>query len=106
MTSVGKRLSALLVVAALVTPALAGTAGASAAGTANSPDSGVWPLLIAPTQRQGLFYLLTSQTCGETRCLHLYRTRDIIDRTWDTALRLAQVKMPPYGRLARTPRAR
>ncbi len=103
VTSVGKRLSALLVVAVLVTPGLAGALLASAAGTGNSPDS-VWPLLIAPAQRQGLFYLLTSQRCGETRCLHLYRTRDIIDRTWDTALHLAQVRMPPYGRLTRTPR--
>ncbi len=65
--------------------------------------STVWPLLIAPAQREGLFYLLTSQTCGAERCLHLYRTRDIINRTWDAPLRLASVTMPPYGRLARTP---
>ncbi len=47
--------------------------------------------------------MLTSQPCGSERCLHLYRTRDIIDRTWDTPLRLAAVKVPPYHRLARTP---
>ncbi|MGC2485706.1 MAG: hypothetical protein WA359_05655 [Acidimicrobiales bacterium] len=101
MTSVSKWLSRLLVVATLVTSGLVAVAGS--AGAANSTASSVWPLLVAPAQRQGLFYLLTSQPCGKERCLRLYRTRDDVDRTWDSALRLAQVKMPPYGRLARTP---
>ena len=104
VTNVGKRLSGLLVVAVLATLGLLGAVAGSSAGAANSSGSSVWPLLIAPAQREGLFYLLTSEPCGEQRCLHLYRTRDDVDRTWDSALRLAQVRMPPYGRLARTPR--
>ena len=103
VTSPVKRVSALLVVGALVLSGLMVAVAGSAADAADSPDANVWPLLIAPAQRSGLFYLLTSQPCGTGRCLDLYRTRDIIDRTWDTALHLASVKMPPYDRLARTP---
>ena len=103
VTSAAKGLLALLVAAAIVAAGLVGPVVAGTASTPNSPRSSVWPLLIAPTQRQGLFYLLTSERCGDGRCLHLYRTRDNIDRTWDSALRLAQVRMPPYARLARTP---
>jgi hypothetical protein len=97
MSRVGKRLTVLFIVAALVTSGLLGAVSGSAAGAASSSESSVWPLLIAPVQREGLFYLMTSQRCGSERCLHLYRTRDV-ERT----LRLAQVRMPPYGRLART----
>jgi hypothetical protein len=103
VTSLHKRLSAVIVVTALVTSGLLVAMTGSAAAGANSSKSSVWPLLIAPAQRQGLFYLLSSQPCGKERCLHLYRTRDIIDRTWDSPLRLAAVTMPPYRRLARTP---
>lgn len=103
MARIAQRLSALLVVVILITSAVVSADAEDAAGSANSSASSVWPLLIASAHRQGLFYLLTSQPCGSQRCLHLYRTRDDIDYTWDSALRLAQVRMPPYGRLARTP---
>jgi hypothetical protein len=103
VTNVGKRLSALLIAAVLATAGPLGVVDGSSVGAANSSGSSVWPLLIASAQREGLFYLLTSEPCGEQRCLHLYRTRDDVNRTWDSALRLAQVKMPPYDRLARSP---
>lgn len=103
MTDVGKRLSGLLVVAVLATLGLLSAIAGSPAGATNTSGSGVWPLLIASAHREGLFYLLTSELCGDQRCLHLYRTRDDVDRTWDSHLRLAQVRMPPYSRLARTP---
>lgn len=102
VTGLSKRLSASFLVGALVVSGLG--VARSVAGATDAAGSKVWPLLIASAHRQGLFYLLTSDKCGETRCLRLYRTRDIVDRTWDSALHLAQVRMPPYDRLARTPR--
>jgi hypothetical protein len=71
MSRVGKRLTVLFIVAALVTSGLLGAVSGSAAGAASSSESSVWPLLIAPVQREGLFYLMTSQRCGSERCLHL-----------------------------------
>jgi hypothetical protein len=62
-----------------------------------------WPLLIAPTRPDGVFYLLVSTACGETRCLHLYLARDDDSSTRVTPLRYSSRALPPYGRLARTP---
>ena len=60
-------------------------------------------LLIAPAQREGLFYLLTSERCDDQRCLHPHRTRDDVNRTWDAPLRLFQLNLSAHQRLARTP---
>jgi hypothetical protein len=62
-----------------------------------------WPMLIAPTRPVGIFYMLVSEPCGQTRCLRLYRTRDDDSSTRVSPLRYVPVTLPPYGRLARTP---
>lgn len=63
-----------------------------------------WPLLIAPTHQQGLFFILVSEPCAETRCLHLYRSRDAVQSSLAPPLKFVPLVLPPYGRRARTPR--
>jgi hypothetical protein len=74
----------------------------SGSGATSLPASG-WPLLIAPVHRQGLFYILVSEPCAQTRCLHLYRSRDAIGTSLEPPLKFVPLTLPPYGRLARTP---
>jgi hypothetical protein len=75
----------------------------SDSSAATSLANSGWPLLIAPAHQQGLFYVLVSEPCGDTRCLHLYRTRDAVQSIVQPPLRYVPLVMPPYGRLARTP---
>jgi hypothetical protein len=74
----------------------------SGSGATSLAASG-WPLLIAPVHRQGLFYILVSEPCAETRCLRLYRSRAAIGTTLTPPLKFVPLTLPPYGRLARTP---
>jgi hypothetical protein len=74
------------------------------AGSGAAPlASGGWPLLIAPVHQQGLFYVLVSEACAETRCLRLYRSRDAIESMLAPPLKYVPLTLPPYRRLARTP---
>src|ERR1700677_1841060 len=76
------RLFVILVLGALLAVPLSNT---SSAGTSLATSG--WPLLIAPTHVEGVFYLLDSEPCGETRCLHLYRSRDAVETTVQPALK-------------------
>jgi hypothetical protein len=87
----------LILGASLVAPLSSESSGAASLATSG------WPLLIAATHVEGLFYILVSEPCGETRCLHLYRTRDAVQSIVQPPLRYVPLALPPYGRLARTP---
>ena len=79
-----------------------GASGVSSSASVRSKEP-AWPLLVAQAQHQRTFYVLTSQQCGTSRCLRLYRSSDIIDSTVEPAPRFTLVTTPPYNRLARTP---
>jgi hypothetical protein len=93
-----QRLFFVLVLATLLAVPLSNS---SSAGTSLATSG--WPLLIAPTHQQGLFFILVSEPCAATRCLHLYRSRDAIESTLAPPLKFVPLALPPYGRLARTP---
>jgi hypothetical protein len=88
---------------ALVLTALLAVSLSNTGSAATSVATSGWPLLIAPTHVEGLFYLLDSEPCGDLRCLHLYRSRDAVQSIVQPPLKYVPLALPPYDRLARTP---